>query len=304
MNLRHLEVFYAVMRAGSVTAAANMLGMSQPACSMMLKHAESSLGIKLFRRQGGRLRPTPEALVLMPEAEVIFGGVSTFNRIAKELRGGRLGRLTIASSPGLISAVLPQAVSTFAEKFEVRDIALLSLPRSEVVERAQRGEIDIGIVFDPVREPGLRVSPLTTSEVTCALPRSHPLARNTFIGAQHLTSEIVVSYSPKSLIGSVIGNHCKEAGVPPPTVSIEVNSAMTACMLASNMSGIALIEPMILTSGLFPGLIARPFRPIVQFGIQIIETEGQIRSQLATIFIAYLRQNCPTMEQVFSAEAG
>jgi len=49
------------MRTGSVTAAARMLNVTQPAVSAMLKHLESRLAMKLFERSGGRLLPTPEA---------------------------------------------------------------------------------------------------------------------------------------------------------------------------------------------------------------------------------------------------
>ena len=50
MNLRQLEVFHAIMRTGSVTAAAQELHVSQPAVSAVLKHAEQRLKFKLFER--------------------------------------------------------------------------------------------------------------------------------------------------------------------------------------------------------------------------------------------------------------
>ncbi len=80
MNLRHLEVFYAVMSAGSVSEAARRLNVSQPAVSNMLKHAESTLGVApLFERVGGRLKPTPEAQALLPEAASVFTDLRIFN---------------------------------------------------------------------------------------------------------------------------------------------------------------------------------------------------------------------------------
>ena len=64
MNFRHLEVFYAVMINGTVTAAARQLGVSQPSVTTTLKQAEANLGIQLFNRESGRLIPTEEASVL------------------------------------------------------------------------------------------------------------------------------------------------------------------------------------------------------------------------------------------------
>jgi DNA-binding transcriptional LysR family regulator len=59
MNLRQIEVFRAVMLAGSVTDAARSLHVSQPGISRMLSHIELQLGLRLFERHKGRLRPRP-----------------------------------------------------------------------------------------------------------------------------------------------------------------------------------------------------------------------------------------------------
>ena len=57
MNLRQMEVFHAIMRAGSVTCAARLLNVTQPAVSTVLRHCETQLRVKLFDRTGGRLHP-------------------------------------------------------------------------------------------------------------------------------------------------------------------------------------------------------------------------------------------------------
>ena len=61
MRLRHIEVFHAIMQAGSVSGAAQLLHISQPAVTKVLQHAELQLGLQLFDRVRGKLVPTPEA---------------------------------------------------------------------------------------------------------------------------------------------------------------------------------------------------------------------------------------------------
>ena len=73
MNLRHLEVFHAIMQAGSVTGAAHLLNVTQPAVSNVLRHAEQQMKFRLFERVAGRLQPTPEARDLFPDVQEIFG---------------------------------------------------------------------------------------------------------------------------------------------------------------------------------------------------------------------------------------
>ena len=89
MRLRHIEVFNAVMHTGSVSAAARLINISQPAVSRTLQHAELQLGFALFQRSKGRLTPTSEALALLPHMEKLFGQLEEVQRLADSLRKGR-----------------------------------------------------------------------------------------------------------------------------------------------------------------------------------------------------------------------
>ena len=72
MNIRQLEIFRAIMRSGTLTAAAEALHVSQPAVSKILRHFESQLGYPLFDRVGGRLVATAEAQLLFADADHLF----------------------------------------------------------------------------------------------------------------------------------------------------------------------------------------------------------------------------------------
>ncbi|CAJ3076526.1 LysR family transcriptional regulator [Burkholderia pseudomallei] len=61
LNLRQIEVFRAIMLTGSISGAAKLLHVSQPAVSRLISYAEQRLGLALFERIKGRLYPTPEA---------------------------------------------------------------------------------------------------------------------------------------------------------------------------------------------------------------------------------------------------
>ena len=71
-NLRHFDVVRSVMEAGSVTEAARLLRVSQPAVSKTLAQVEDRLGFRLFTRDRGRLIATAEARALLPEIEKAF----------------------------------------------------------------------------------------------------------------------------------------------------------------------------------------------------------------------------------------
>ena len=91
LNLRHVEVFHAIMRAGTITEAARVLNVTQPAVSAALKQLERRLGMNLFDRVGGRLQPTPEARALLPDVAEIFGRIGALRRFRRQV-GGDLHR--------------------------------------------------------------------------------------------------------------------------------------------------------------------------------------------------------------------
>src|SRR5690606_38532804 len=82
MRLRHIEIFEAIRRTGSLTEAAAALHISQPAASKLLAHAEMQLGFKLFERVKGRLVATREAEILSPEVTRLNQDLNSVRRLA------------------------------------------------------------------------------------------------------------------------------------------------------------------------------------------------------------------------------
>jgi len=85
LNLRQIETFRAVMTTGSISGAAKLLFISQPAVSRSLAHMEQRLGFALFERVKGRLYATPEAKKLHREVEAVYRGVQRVGELALEL---------------------------------------------------------------------------------------------------------------------------------------------------------------------------------------------------------------------------
>ena len=281
MNLRQLEVFYAIMQAGSVTAAARALNVSQPAVSGVLKYAEQRLGMKLFERIGGRLHPTPEAQAILPDAREIFGRIDTLQRTMHELRDGRAGRIVVATSPTLVNAFLPRAIGLLRKRNPLVEISILSLPTPLVIERVARREADLGVVYAPVLDKGVEADDLATTEITCVVPKNHPLARKRQITAPDLAGESVISLGHLTRLGMLIEEASRKAGTSAPVIRIEASSSLTACLLVAEGAGVALVDRAAAASRKFDDLAFRPYRPRIPVPIKIIYPRERPRS-LAT----------------------
>ncbi len=115
VNLRHIEIFHAVMTAGSLTEAAHLLHTSQPTVSRELARFEKVIGLKLFERVRGRLHPTVQGLRLFEEVQRSWYGLDRIVSAAESLREFRQGELSIACLPaGLFAIFFTAAPATLS----------------------------------------------------------------------------------------------------------------------------------------------------------------------------------------------
>src|SRR5262249_56352035 len=86
VNLRQIEAFKAVIEYGTVSQAAEMIGISQPAMSKLIAHLEDDTGLRLFDRIKGRLAPTRRGMRLYEEVDRIFVGVRQVENAVEAIR--------------------------------------------------------------------------------------------------------------------------------------------------------------------------------------------------------------------------
>lgn len=289
MNLRQLEVFYAIMRTGSVTAAARHLNVTQPAVSAVLKHFESRSKIKLFRRVGGRLQPTPEAEAIFPDVAEIHGRLDAVDRFMDDLAQGRVGTLTIASSLTIANGVVAKSVASFtAARPDVR-VSLLTTTAPQVVERVVNREVELGIAYEPVTHPEVDTESLMRHNLACVMREDHPLAKSGSVDIAELGRHQLIRYSTRGVQRNIIDRALRRAGIEPRS-TIEVNLSLTALILAHHGAGIALVEPSLLSVIPLPGVVARPLTPGIELNAVLIRAKSAARSNVMTKFVAHLRR--------------
>jgi DNA-binding transcriptional LysR family regulator len=111
-----MEIFRAVMLTGTVSGAARMLYVSQPAVSRLLNHTETSLGLKLFERTGGKLLPTPAAVALFEEVQPVYDVALNVDRFVENLANQSTIEISISCSPALGMSLLPRVIEVFHKR--------------------------------------------------------------------------------------------------------------------------------------------------------------------------------------------
>ena len=288
MNARQLEVFRAIMRCGTLTAAARALNVSQPALSQSLLHTEGALGLTLFRRVKGRLVPTPEAELLFPEADRLFRELENLRRLASDLRHGKGGMLRLAASAPPSLSIVPRALATFRATRPAVQMRSYVVPAAVIVEMLSRGEADLGVAMNDQVVPMLETELIGRSEVVCVLPAGHRLAARKAVGPEDLARETLITYRADSLPALLIERQLAESGtrlVP----AIEIDVSITAIAFVRQGIGVAVVD------GLLPwkeflGLVTRPFRPAVALPVCLLTSSRRPLSGNQNLLRQHLRE--------------
>lgn len=120
IKIRQLEMLTVFMRSGSVTEAAEALNTTQPNKSKALKQIEETIGITLFSRVGGHLKPTPEAEIRYGYVSKLMDSVDFIERLSFDLANLKLGFVKVACLSTFGSALMPMAVAQFSKKHPMR----------------------------------------------------------------------------------------------------------------------------------------------------------------------------------------
>lgn len=186
VTFRQLQAFREVMRTGSVSDAARILGRTQPAVSSLIANLEAELDIALFRRQRGKMAPTPEARYFITEAEAILDRLALSTRTMGEIGALTKGRLNIACMPAAASLLMPQLLGDFLmDKPDVS--ASLMMRASPVIEEwVASQQYDIGLGETP--KPSAAIDTIDFEmRCVCAIAAGDPLTKLDVIEAHHLS---------------------------------------------------------------------------------------------------------------------
>ena len=290
LNLRQVEAFRAVFQTGSMTAAAGLMGISQPAVSRLIKDLEGELRLRLFERAGGRVSATPDAVALYREVERSFHGLDRIARAAADLRGRRQGDLRIAASVAPSFFCLPQVIAAFHAGWPGVGLSLRTGSSPEVLDLVALQQCDIGIAVIAADAPGVVLEPLPAHDALCVLPSGHPLTARAVVGPQDLAGEAVLMLSDYSLLQQKVAQCLRAAGVRFNLVCESSFSAALAPMIAAGM-GIGVLDPLTARAHDGRGVAVRPFRPAVPYELKAVFPAHRPRGEREAAFATLLREH-------------
>ena len=273
LDHRHLAVFRAVMRAGTVTGAGQLLGVTQPAVSRFLTKTEALAGFPLFERVRGRLVPTPRAQVLFEETERLFAGTDQITALCERLRDEQPRPIVLATVPTMTFALLPAVARQWREAGGREPFSIHSRIVGNVLGLLSSRRADLGLVVGVPRAlPGFRNVLVARVRSICVLPPRHPLASRATIFAKDLHQQLFIAQSREEGRQVMIDRALEAAGVRPREV-VECPMATAATAMAAQGVGVTLADAFSAAPYL-GSIVLRPFEPALVMEYRLLWPEG------------------------------
>jgi DNA-binding transcriptional LysR family regulator len=288
MKLKHIEIFSAVMVTGTLSGAARLLHVTQPAATQALQLAELQLGYPLFARRRNRLVPTAEALALYPEVQQLVGQLESVRRLATALGNGAAAPLRVMLVPSLAVAQLPAALRLLRQRQPTLPIEILSGHTREIRRALALREIDLGICFGDASTPGLDSETVAVGHLVCATLEP-PTRSATGITLEEAVALPLVRIHERDPLGALIAEHCARAGLAPQGLTV-VQTHHTALVLAEQGFGAAVVDSFTAAARHNERLHVLPIEPAIRVPLVALRAAGGVPSTAAAAFVAALRK--------------
>jgi len=289
MELRHLRHFVALAEEENFGRAAERVFVVQQALSNSIKNLEDEVGVPLVLRTTRRVQLTPAGREFLEGARLTLAqATQTVERTRRAARG-EVGRLTVGFVSGLAFGGLPEIVRKFRELYPNVSVDLRELTAQEQEAALRGGQVDVGLMLLPVRDPNLDSRALWRQPLVAALPSGHALARKRKLKISDLAGEPFVFF-PRQLRATYfdqVMRWCAGAGFTP-NVTQEAIEIPTLLSLVA--AGVGVFLPIAFFERLaLPGVVYRPVEgaPVVEI-VAVWQRGSLTRSPIDPIVQAFL----------------
>lgn len=236
LDTRLMRYLLAIADAGSLTHAAEALGVAQPALSQAIKRLEEELGVRLFERsrRGAALTQAGHAIIDDVRASLALAASAT--QRARAIGLGKAGRLHIGFVTHAVYEVLPSAMRLLRSDFPGVEIVLSEMGNADQVLALEQGEIDIAMLHIPMpMQDRVRMKLVRRERLIAVLPAGHPLGADGRVGLAEVAALGLVWFPERQLPhihGGIVGA-LRRAGLEARFVQ-EANRSLTvlSCVAA------------------------------------------------------------------------
>ena len=242
IELRHLRYFIAVAKELHFGHAAEKLHMAQPPLSQQIRQLEDELGFQLFHRTKRSVKLTEAGVVFLAESRQLLQQLEQAVQTGRKASRGDLGELVLGFVSSAAYSVLPMILRGFSAAVPDVRLELHELTTDQQIQWLHESRLDIGLVRLPVDDDAFYLHPIHSEPLVVALPECHPLAAQSQVSLQRLSTERFILFPRPFATGlyDQIISLCQQAGFSPKIVQEAIQMQTIVSLVAADI-GIAIV---------------------------------------------------------------
>ncbi|SIR95624.1 LysR family transcriptional regulator [Williamsia sterculiae] len=239
-ELSALDVLATVATAGSMSAAARTLNLSQQAVSSRVHAVERELGITVFRRSPVGVVPTDEGALILQWTEDVLRSAHDFASGLSSLRDRRSSAVSVATSMTVAEYLIPGWLVTLQAADPELRIHVRPMNSADVVDAVRIGDADVGFVEGPGPDGDLESTVIGTDDLVLVVPPGHPWATDEPVDAVTIAATRMVQREPGSGTAQVYRDALARLDLRPaePLLQLRSVSAIRTAVISSGAPGV------------------------------------------------------------------
>ncbi|HEY1847197.1 MAG TPA: LysR family transcriptional regulator [Buttiauxella sp.] len=299
-SLRQLRIFVAVALAGSFSRAGERIGLSQSAVSHSVKELENEVGVKLLDRTTREVVLTEAGEQLAGRLEHLLEELNSTLLDARSVGHQLSGTVRVAASQTISAHLMPQSIAAAALAFPSIRFVLHDRPQQWVLQSIRQGEVDFGIVIDPVQASDLDCEAVLSEPFLLLCRSDHPLAEKKSVPWQSLQGENLVLQDYASGSRPLIDDALVRQGIKPNIVQ-QIGHPATLFPMVEARIGISVLPALALPLPEGRPLIVKRLTPVVERQLMLVRRKNRSLSRAAEAIWQVIRQQA---QQLTAARRG
>lgn len=250
--LQWLRGFYYVMTLGSISAAAQQMGLRQPTVSHQVQMLETELGVQLFQRAPRRMIPTREGLALYERAIGVFEQIREIKaEVGREQEGGVKGEVCLVTTHSVAAHYLPPVIRSFQEVNPGTFFTVTAATEASfIINKVVSSGIEVGIALGQGFPPAISAEPLFSSPLALIVSKAHAAERGwsfsrdkdgNLADLSELESVPYVGFAPETGLTNYLHTILAASHVSP-KISLTVNTSILVVRYVELGYGVSIID--------------------------------------------------------------
>lgn len=238
IDLLRIRAFVAAADAGSLSRAAAILHLTQPALSKQIHSLEEELGVQLFHREGRGMQLTSSGKDLLQRSRQLLLDVESLSEQAQVLKSGATGVLKVGATSMTLESVLAPFLPAYRRRWPDVDVRITEDGGMRLLRQVHEGNIHLAITGP--RDPDLRFHVLFPVRSIAVMTANHRLARRRTVELRELTDEPLLVLRPDFTLRQTFDAACHMSCLRPRLV-FETSVPPALLAMARIRYGVAIV---------------------------------------------------------------